>query len=101
MTGYAAPASGMEVSLAILLTIWAANALKPDSSCKLVVKIATLIAGLLFCTLLSLGHVYNGDTSLDQMIFGALLAVWSVVFTHTMLMNPIIEHVKELHLGKT
>ena len=89
------------LSTAILLTVWAAKALTPDSTCKLPVKIISLCAIGSFGFSVAYGHLNNGDSSVDQLLFGFLLAVWSFSFIHTMLMIPTIDHVRDLHQGKT
>jgi len=63
--GYASPASATEISLTVVLTLWATFALAPGTTCKVWVKILTALLGLAVVTLSTFGHMYNGDASID------------------------------------
>jgi hypothetical protein len=85
----------------VLLTLWATYALSPRTSCKIYTKILTAILGLVVVLLSTFGHMYNGDASIDSVMLGGLLAVWTVSTFHNLLREPIMAHIKELQKGKT
>ena len=91
----------MFIPSAILLTIWSTYALRPsEGPCgKILVKIVTLLAILVFLVAFNFGHVYNGSIGLDQTILSELSAIWVVVNCYYFFREPIMNNALMISRG--
>ena len=82
--------------------MWSTNALGPEAKCQRTLpKVLTFILCCLVVSLVSYGHLFNGDTSVDQEILGLALGVWVVITCRVILQQRILNHIKRLHEGRT
>ena len=46
-------------------------------------------------------ELFNAGAGIDQVLFSVLLSIWTVITMLLIFMEPIMKHIKLLHLGKT
>ena len=80
--------------------MWTTFAIGSERSCDgLVVKVVTLCLSIFFIIVTSYGHMLNGVASLDQVLLGVLMSLWTVLTVNFLLKERIFAHVKKLHQG--
>ena len=63
---------------------------KEDSIC---LRVLQYIASIGFPLLVGFSRLYNGDHSMDQILYGWLLGLWLAFVTHYLLRDIILEHI--------
>ena len=81
--------------------MWMTFAVGREWSCdgKVAVKVVTLCLCLFFISITSYAQLLNGVASLDQVLLGVSMGLWTVLTINFLLKDRIFAHVKQLHSG--
>ena len=98
---YAAPSGSPDIATSSLITMWMTLAIGSERSCdnKVPLKVITLCLCIVFIAIASYAQLLNGAASLDQVLLGVSLALWTILTVNFLFKERIFAHVKKLHSG--
>lgn len=97
---FAAPTGNVELATSTLVTLWSTLAWQTPNKCGCFVRTFSLLVCCFVILICSYGHMLNGAASIDQLLLGCLLGVWTVLNMQTFAKKAIFEHTERLHRGQ-
>ena len=90
------PSGHTLIACAMLFVTWLdyySNYRKVDKCLgKMLTKICLLVLAVMTGCLVAYSRLYLGVHSLDQVLYGATMALWLALFSHTTIRKPLMQH---------